>query len=85
MNCNDRLQKEGLIKGVNHKKGKIQDTHKKKELSWHSPVAKCLYMYFIIRYQGSKSSLGGEIFNFKDEGCFSCRGVFGRKISFNEV
>ena len=30
MNCNDRLQKEGLIKGVNHKKGKIQDTHKKR-------------------------------------------------------
>ena len=30
MNCNDRLQKYGLIKGLNHKKGKIQDTSEKR-------------------------------------------------------
>ena len=30
MNCSDRLQKYGLINGLNHKKSKTQDTSEKR-------------------------------------------------------
>lgn len=85
MNCNDRLQNYGLIEGLNHKKGKIQDSSEKRNYRGILLLRSACICSSLFGIRDVKAASEETFLTSRVKGALPFRGVFGRKISFNEV